>query len=214
MVEVIGVHRLRVGDMMAGIDELMDGEKADFFFSDPPWGPGTLKYWQTLNEKQNPGEVRARVVSYHEFIRQMFALAVRHTSKMVFIETGLRWADMLKGVGEEVGLRYLGMGDMLYVSGSRKLPMKHLVFGVGYTPYALTKDYFETLTDLYGYAAVRATMEPFVEPGATILDPCCGLGLVARFAVEYGMKFRGNELSKHRAEQTRIKLRKAVGGLV
>ena len=34
----IGRHRVRHGDMFDDLSELFGGDKADMFYSDPPWG--------------------------------------------------------------------------------------------------------------------------------------------------------------------------------
>jgi 16S rRNA G966 N2-methylase RsmD len=53
MITDIGIHRVQHGDIMNGLDELMEGDKADFIYSDPPWGQGNLTYWQTMNKKND-----------------------------------------------------------------------------------------------------------------------------------------------------------------
>ena len=63
----VGNHRVRHGDIMEGIDSLMEGQKADFIYSDPPWGQGNITYWQTMNVKMNNADRSA--IDYNEFIK-------------------------------------------------------------------------------------------------------------------------------------------------
>ena len=56
MITEIGPHRLRHGNLHDGIGDLMLGERADIVYADPPWGPGNLKFWQTMNHKMTGAE--------------------------------------------------------------------------------------------------------------------------------------------------------------
>ena len=40
MIYNIKNHKVQNADIMQGIDNLMLNEKADFIYSDPPWGQG------------------------------------------------------------------------------------------------------------------------------------------------------------------------------
>tara|TARA_R110000737_G_scaffold166014_1_gene193262 strand:+ start:891 stop:1076 length:186 start_codon:yes stop_codon:yes gene_type:complete len=55
MIYKIGEHTVRHGDIHNEIEinELTQNIKANIFYSDPPWGSGNLKYWDTMNKKQN-----------------------------------------------------------------------------------------------------------------------------------------------------------------
>ncbi len=51
----INEHRVRIGSIVNNIDDLMDGQIADIFYCDPPWGEGTIKAFETLAEKYGEG---------------------------------------------------------------------------------------------------------------------------------------------------------------
>ena len=72
MIYNIKNHKVQNADIMQGIDNLMLNEKADFIYSDPPWGQGNLKYWQTMNVKMNNAKRRVKMIipstSFFDFI--------------------------------------------------------------------------------------------------------------------------------------------------
>ena len=70
MITQIGKHRIQHGDIMDGIDNLMETKQADFIYTDPPWGKGTLKYFKTLNKKQTGLE--SEDWSWSEFLEKLF----------------------------------------------------------------------------------------------------------------------------------------------
>ena len=57
MIYHIKHHRVQHGNIYDDFMPLMQQEKADIFYSDPPWGIGNLKYWQTLNVKQKKDDI-------------------------------------------------------------------------------------------------------------------------------------------------------------
>ena len=50
-VTAYGLHKIKHGSITLGIAELMGQEKASLVYSDPPWGAGNVRYWQTINNK-------------------------------------------------------------------------------------------------------------------------------------------------------------------
>ena len=58
-------------------------------------------------------------------------------------------------------------------------------------------------------ATLRAAITPFTTAGQTVLDPCCGMGYTAKFALENNLIFRGNEINGKRLQCTIDKLEKA-----
>ena len=74
MITEIKNHRVRHGNIMDGIDDLMVGNQADFIYSDPPWGQGNLRYWQTMNKKMN--NASPVEIDYEKFLPHFFLLLV------------------------------------------------------------------------------------------------------------------------------------------
>ena len=83
MITEINGHKVKNGDILDGIDDLMQNDKADFIYSDPPWGQGNLKYWQTMNFKMN--NVDRREIDYNNFINQLFSILSKYAKDKVLI---------------------------------------------------------------------------------------------------------------------------------
>jgi len=206
MVTEIGKHRVKCGNLMDGISDLMQGEKADIFYSDPPWGKGLLKYWQTLNSKMN--NAPNTNIDFESFLNQMFSVAVKHTKKnsVIFVEYGYQWAGLIIHKGENAGLMHLGTANPLYKSGSKLLPMNLHVFAK--TPISITSNYLSSISGTKGIETLRTAIKPFAIKDKLILDPACGLGYTAKIAIENKMIFYGNEINKKRLDSTINLLRK------
>jgi hypothetical protein len=203
MITTIDSHKVRCGNVMDGIDNLMDGEKADIFYSDPPWGQGNLNYWRTINERHTGRQTQS--IPLPDFLDQIFNTAMRHTSGPVFIEYGIKWKEPLIAKALELGLRYNGTADIKYRSGNKMLPHQLHIFST--TMILLKKGYLESLNGMTGIECLKKAIEPFIVPGGIILDPCCGLGMTAQLAKASGMRFRGNELNPKRLSQAILKLK-------
>jgi hypothetical protein len=200
----VGPHRLRHGDFLEGLGELMGRERADIVVADPPWGQGALSYWLGLNARQNAGEER-RHLDHGIFLDHLFALFDRYAKGVVLLEYGQRWRSEMIRRARDADWQPLTV-SWRYRSGGRLLSCDLHV--LGRERPKLPRAYRERLSELYGLRAVIAAVEPFAVPGGILLDPCCGVGLYARAAVRHGMRFRGNELNLVRLRKTM----KALGG--
>ena len=204
MIYEIGRHKVRHGDVMEGLDSLMGDAKADILYSDPPWGEGNLKYWQTMNVKQNPGAERTEV-NLLAFLNNIFDIASKYCKEICLIEYGVRWDDLVKEYGEKHGFIHNGFATSRYKTGNGPLPLHLHVFSR--VPLNLPESYFKSIEWTYDMNTLRAAITPFIKPNYTILDPCCGMGFTAQFAIDNGLTFYGNELSNHRIQKTLKRLR-------
>lgn len=187
-----------------GMSALFQNMRADYFYSDPPWGEGNLKYWQTMNHKMTGAQVMP--VNLEAFLSQIFKLAKQHCKGLVWIEYGVRWDTKIREYGEKSNLELLGVANIRY--SSQNLPLHLYIFRAPGCNVELPKGYLESLEGLKGYPTLQAAIKPFAKPGQTIIDPCCGMGYTAKLAVETGMTFYGNELNAARLEKTIQKLLK------
>ena len=212
-IHTIGPHRVRHGDMMQPLDPLMQGQRASLMYTDPPWG--NLRFWQTLNEKQNgPSDYQAPEL--HDFLVRTFDVARRHVSHYLIVEYGIRWEADIRARASEAGFIHLATATSRYRGGSKFYPLHHHLFatgeGAGYLSH-LAPAWTQSVTGQYGYACVQAAIEPLTQtgllpPGSIILDPCCGMGYTAQAALDYGLHFRGNELNRARLDKTIRRLQK------
>ena len=122
MIYKIGEHTVRHGDIHNEIEinELTQNIKANIFYSDPPWGSGNLKYWDTMNKKQNNINTSTNNFNVDVFLGTVLDNAVKHTDGWVVIEYGKRWIDKVITMATERGLIYCGQVETLY-SGTHKM---------------------------------------------------------------------------------------------
>jgi hypothetical protein len=209
-VATLGLHRVSHGDLMDGLAALFAGSpKAALFYSDPPWGAGNLKFWQTMNAKMNAGTA-SQEINYPAFLAQVMAMAAAFTDGPVLIEYGVRWKADVLAAAAVAGLTYHGTAHPTYNSG---LPLDLHVFSTpGSRPLAALLDaaYFAALEGTHGFTTVTTAVAPLAQPGHILLDPCCGLGFSARAALAFGMRFFGNELNESRLAVTRSHLLKGT----
>lgn len=200
MVRTINGHRVRCGDVYDNLDELFDGEKVDVMYSDPPWGEGNLKYWQTMNHKMTGAEKKP--VDLNAFINRICEVATKYvkTGGLIFIEYGCKWNESFIEVANQHGLKLAGNVEMLY--GNPKRPLMLNIFTNGDSDFVATDEYLASIYHKTGFQSLEAALGPVTKKGMRILDPCCGLGYTAKFAVKHGLTFYGNELNAKRLETT------------
>lgn len=195
----IGKHKVSNYDLMyLDVQALIGKSKVDFMYSDPPWGSGNLKFWQTMNKKMtgaNPNEV-----DLDKFLNIIFASAKEYVNEVIWLEYGQRWRNDIIYLGKKYGLVNNGIVQLMYRSGSGLLPLDLHVFSK--KKLQLPNNYFENLHNTIGYNSLKNAIIPFARNEATIIDLCCGMGYTAQIAVDTGMNFIGNELNSKRLEKT------------
>ena len=202
----IGKHRVRHGNVMDGLGELMGSETADFIYSDPPWGQGNLTYWQTMNKKMTGAEPVS--INYEEFLLFLFLQIKKYAKDKVVIEYGCKWNDDVKRRAEEVGLVHHGSTVCYYRAGSKMLPCDIHFISTG-SPIVLADDFKDQCTKLQDLKLVKSIFDYLEIPDQGIcLDPMCGMGFTAQAAKDRGLAFRGNELNRKRLQKTIDRLEK------
>lgn len=204
----IGPHRVRHGDLRdeGAIDELMQGEVADFIYGDPPWGAGNLNYWQTLNKKHT-GAVPVKV-DYDSFQDLYFKTVFDCTKDVAIIEYGQRWREGIIAMAEGMGFHHIGVTDSTYTS--QRMPMDvHMLSKSGNAE--MTNEVRACCFNYFGYKLVREMFKILVpKETAIVMDPTCGMGWTARACIENGIAFRGNELNSKRLSKTIARLEKSL----
>lgn len=206
MISVIGKHKVKHGNIMDGIADLMLGDKADFIYSDPPWGQGNLRYWQTMNNKMTGAEKRD--VIYDDFLNNFFNIVSTYAKDKVVIEYGCQWNEDIKKMAIQHGFRHNGSTVCYYRAGSVMRPCD-LHFLSKTSDITLTDQFKEDCTKLQDLALVEYIFNYLNIPYDGIcLDPMCGMGFTAQAAVNRGLRFFGNELNAKRLEKTKARLSK------
>jgi len=175
-------------------------------YTDPPWGDGNLKYWQTINHRHT-GQPTVQI-DHATFVSRLFALARTHVAKRVFIEYGQRWRNEIISTGALFGFSSVATIQMLYRSGARFLPLDLHCFTR--THLEIPATHRANIQDSSGIDSVRNVLSPIAQRGQSVFDPCCGLGTTAKVAIELGLCFFGNELNSRRLDKTKKILEKAT----
>jgi len=204
MIKRIGRHKVRHGDVhnSEGIDKLLEGVSADIYYTDPPWGSPTIKYFDTLNRKQNEGAGSTGNFDVDIFLKIILARAVEVSKGWVVVEYGKNWVDKVKQFADEAGLIFCGQVEALYANN---LPLEIMFFRV---------DAYEdiNLSSIYHLKGYKCTLAIFklLRPtsGGVGVDLCCGMGFTAQACIDTGLSFVGNELNAARLEKTIARLNK------
>jgi len=212
MIYNVGPHKLQHGDILNGIDDLMAGEKADVIYTDPPWGVGNLKYWQTINKKMNGTEPKE--VDYNGFLEAIFSTIQKYAKNKVVIDYGVKWKDDIINYGRAKGLTHHGVATAYY--DGKKMRPSHIHFftvnpndKIIITPKLVSDLEASNGNDLNGIQSIFDFINP--TPGELCLDPCSGVGLTAQAAKDHGMRFNGNELNFARLKKSQDRLLGSAG---
>ena len=206
MISKIKNHRVKHGNIMDGIADLMEDKKADFIYSDPPWGQGNLRYWQTMNNKMNGTEKKD--IEYNNFISHFFNLIATYAQDICVIEYGCQWNEDIIKMSEKVGFKHYGSTVCYYKAGSNLRPCD-LHFISKKSVINLTDEFKFNCTKKQDLALVEYIFDYLDIPNNGIcLDPMCGMGFTAQASINKGMTFYGNELNKKRLQKTIARLEK------
>lgn len=207
----IGSHRLVCGDLTEGaVSTVMGEDRADVVYSDPPWGPRMIQYFQT---KKDPGS--APRLNWPGFL-DAFAQAVatyRKPNAPVFVEMGNAWVDDLVAAMHRSGLSLAKKWPVTYGSSKKPLDSTFCFFATGMSVVEcedlvvyLTLDWIAHGS--HGRVVPEMALKNTVKPGMIVLDPCIGLGITASVALPLGGVIRGVELVHDRLEKTATVLRR------
>ena len=208
MITQIGKHRVQRSDVMKGIDDLMGGMKADFMYSDPPWGQGNLRYWQTIN-KRHTGREKTDI-DYSEFLPFFFSMAYEHIKDLAVIEYGVGWRSDILRACEEAGFTHHGVFTSRYGSAAKLLPLDvHIISKSGHFRMADATYFSNQCYELRGQHLVNFIFDYLLPKDANlILDPMCGMGYTAQAAINNNCVFFGNELNEKRLQKTIARLKR------
>lgn len=195
----IGAHRVQRGDALTDLPELIAsaGRMPDLVYTDPPWGPGLLSAFQTMAEKKDNTTVTRH--SHREFLPAFLRECARWSPNIVVVEYGIQWAREVELAARDAGLELVRTLQTHY--GRPERPQHIHIFAKGAHP-PVSNALVEDVARLRKWRIVDRILREYVPPGGVVLDPCCGLGLTARAALENHLTFLGNELNGYRLGRT------------
>jgi len=172
----------------------------DCVWSDPPWGPGLVKWFYTHNKN------RVANIEWDTFL-SLFTLACSSSCPRgpIYVTMGNDWVLDLKRAFEKVGVSEIAHYTVYYKSSSGSRPCTLWVGSKApqkYIPPIMP-------LDVAGGPEKNQALDRVVKWSLenhsdikSVFDPCCGVGQTAKVAVPLGLTFYGVELNPDRAKRT------------
>lgn len=192
----VGPHLLACGDLERGhADHLVKiavgfgMQTPSVFYCDPPWNVGIAKAF-----RRGSGQGDPTAVGFESLIHRVLAAAADVPGD-VYVEMGKQHIADLRGWLVDVGLNLVGEWEVTYY---RTKPCFLLqATHVSRQPLAIGGDGSEA-TGMDDDATPAWAIQRSSQPGATVFDPCLGLGATSRAAHKTGRSCLGMELDPAR----------------
>tara|TARA_Y100000310_G_C20591270_1_gene768139 strand:- start:326 stop:955 length:630 start_codon:yes stop_codon:yes gene_type:complete len=195
----IHTHKLLCGDITKGaVDTVMQNEKANIIYSDPPWSLGNLRFWDTMNSKMNL--VDSKYVDWDFFIKNLIKIINKYSmpETLVFIEMSIKFYEhFITLIEENTQFKIKQVFNVQY-KGSGKLLPSIVMYFVNDSDYSFDE---KTIDKTSGNATVENILTPIAQKDFIVLDPCTGFGRTMRVSDSLGMRFRGTELNQKRLDK-------------
>jgi hypothetical protein len=166
----------------------------DFCYTDPPWGNGNLKYWDTMNKKMN--QVETDQIDQERLENRCVELICKNVKHYAFIVYGVREAESLmlklKAQPNVTDIQYI---EKKYRSGAKWL--KNCVIAVTLNS-APKENWTGLLTNQDGRAGLHVVAKMFKGKYQSVMDCFIGQGFYLETFNEYGFDVIGNELNQAR----------------
>ena len=190
-------HTVRHGDILdENIKNLTTPKSIDLYYSDPPWSSGNLKYWQTINKKQNRDAEFSKTTDEDVFLARLMDLVDHYAKDLVVLEYSKKYEALEKAIKAK-GFHISCIAASVYNHQN----LKHVIVFAGRKPRSLA-------IELHRYKGLTlvnhifSCLEPLLPEDATVMDLCCGMGYTAKAAIKRGWTFVGNEINKNRLQKT------------
>jgi hypothetical protein len=172
---------------------------ADMIWADPPWGPGLLSYFYTLNKGRVPKLV------WDEFLTTFCGACIQMCpTGPVYVVMGNQWADEMAERMAEFGLREIDRAIVHYPTGRGAKPCTLWLGSTSPQPKLdLPAEIVGSDTKAKSLLRVVVWCIKRHQQARIVLDLCCGKGQTAKAAIREGRTFWGLELNPDRAEVTR-----------
>lgn len=196
--EKIGLHRVDNKSIEnLNLRPMLNGKKVRIFYTDPPWGEGHMKYFNTINQKETGR--KSKPLLFIQLLEELKHMIKTYVDGYVFVEFGVKQLEDIKSKIAP-GLYNIKIFDVFYKGGGKFLPCKILVAG--------TKPQYKFKENLngikcQGYNLPQRCISEVGKKGEMVLDPLCGLGNVAKATIQEDMVFIGNEFNRKRLARTK-----------
>jgi hypothetical protein len=190
--------------------KLATTEAVNILYCDPPWSSGVSKMFATMNRKANEG-VSPDPLSFDVILSRLMKFS-QSVDGYVMIEMGKEHHHaLLEIMRSQPHLKNVELHEVEWPSGRKQLKAWVVIASTGsYPKYEypiqnINGDWKMT-SELLANAAQNLALP---SDQITVFDPCCGLGITAKSALQHGLRFVGNEFNPARLEKT-IKILRAA----
>ena len=174
----------------------------DFCYTDPPWGNGNLKYWDTINKKMTGDSVSQ--INQDTLENRVVDLICTHVNNYAFIVYGVREADsIITKLKQKSNVRDIQYYEKTYKSGGKD--MKNCVITIALNTAPIVD--FSFLKGEKGLKGLKLICEKFKEKYKTALDLFIGIGYYLKMLDSYGFTVIGNELNSSRIQKAISKVK-------
>ncbi len=194
-------HQLSTFDLSKDSERFMAvaPTKPGLIYVDPPWGAALASGFRTK------AGVVGQKADWPALVRELARILVWAGSPAV-VEMGMRWVDQVVALFQE----FSAMADISTVLGvgAGKSRMCYIIVAAQPEHHAALS---KVLRDRSGIHTPGLAMDAvFSGRQGVVMDPMCGRGLTAEYALAKGHVFIGNELAPYRAAATYKLLKETV----
>lgn len=173
----------------------------DFCYTDPPWGSGNLRYWQTINKKMTGND--AILLNQDELENIVVKLIAENVKNYAFIVYGKREKNsIIEKFKKYPNIKKIVSYNKHYKSGSKLLENCVICITLNDAPIID----FSFLENLNGLKGLMAVCNIFKDKYKTCLDLFIGIGYYLNILNQYGFTVCGNELNAARLAKAKSKV--------
>ena len=189
------IHKITVGNKINGqLEKMLDGlPKAEFCYTDPPWGNGNLKYWKTINEKMT-GQSIGQIDQEH-LEKIVVRNIVNYVQHYAFIVYGIKQADSLM---QKLDLEK-NVTNVQYIE-KKYHNLENCVIAITLNNSPVI-DWKNKLTYQNGIKGLDVVCQEFAGKYTICLDMFVGIGYYLKVLDKYGFTVYGNELNQARLDK-------------
>lgn len=201
----VGEHLFRCDDLEAPAHEsgyLVGLPAFDMVYSDPPWDAGNARAFRTKAGK-------GRAVDFEAFVGRL-ADVFRRARGDVWCEMGNRLHEQQIALLKRAGAHVCDVWECVYYGGPRTCRIVRLRWRAKGEARAGPHPPAPWMGNMSGEAVTRYALSLY-PAGQTVLDPCCGMGMTAKYCLEHGHRFVGVELNPRRLANAIDLVAKATG---